>query len=66
MINHLLDFASQKTCADLGSPPSVAGVVEQTNDDYRAMLGAKLLGTSGIDPDATEAYIAKAKAIYTK
>jgi iron(III) transport system substrate-binding protein len=66
MMNHLLDFQSQKTCADLGSPPSVAGVVERTNDEYRAMLSAKLLGTSGIDPDTTDAYIAKAKEIYTK
>ncbi|MDB5407525.1 MAG: Ferric transporter ATP-binding subunit [Rhodospirillales bacterium] len=66
MVNHQLDFASQKTCADLGSPPSVAGVVEKTDDDYREMLGAKLLGTSGTDPDQTDAYIAKAKAIYTK
>jgi iron(III) transport system substrate-binding protein len=66
MINHLLDFDSQKACADVGSPPSIAGIAEKTNDDYRAMLSAKLLGTSGTDPDRTNTYIAKAKAIYTK
>jgi iron(III) transport system substrate-binding protein len=66
MMNHLLDFDSQKTCADLGSPPSVAGVVEKTNEEYRAMLGAKLLGAGSTDPDKTDAYIAKAKEIYTR
>jgi iron(III) transport system substrate-binding protein len=66
MINHMLEFASQKTCADVGSPPSVAGVAEKTNDAYREMLSAKLLGTAGVDPDKTDGYIDKAKAIYTK
>jgi iron(III) transport system substrate-binding protein len=61
-LNHFLEAESQLLYANHGLIPVVQGVIERTDEAYRAMAGTKLLGT--VDPERQEAMIALANKLY--
>jgi iron(III) transport system substrate-binding protein len=61
-INHFLEVQSQLVYANAGFSPTIKGVVELTDDNVKAMLRTKVLGTTV--PERQDEMLALAKAIY--
>jgi iron(III) transport system substrate-binding protein len=61
-INHFLEVQSQLIFANAGFTPTTRGVVELANDDVKALLRTKVMGTTV--PERQDEMLALANAIY--
>ncbi len=61
-INHFLEVQSQLVFANAGFTPTTKGVVELANDDVKAMLRTKVMGTTV--PERQDEMLALAGTIY--
>lgn len=62
-MNYLLEMETQLLYANAGFTPITKGVLEQTNDDIKALMDSKLLGTT--DPTRQDEMLALANTIYS-
>lgn len=61
-INHFLEIQSQLIFANAGFTPTARGVVDLANDDVKALLRTKVMGTTV--PERQDAMLALANSIY--